>query len=85
MSARDLLRDCRERGVLIRNDGGALLVKPIRGDLPTDIRARLVAQKPAVLKALEAPAPKCPGCGVCLSMPVLCYSCHQAPAAEQAA
>jgi hypothetical protein len=85
MNARDLLRDCRERGVLIRNDGGALLVKPIRGDLPTDIRARLVAQKQAVLKALAAPAPKCPGCGVCLSKSVLCYSCHQTPAAEQAA
>lgn len=84
MNARELLRECRERGVLIRNDGGALLVKPIRGGLPTDIRARLVAQKQAVLKALAAPAAKCPGCGVRLSKPVLCYSCRQAPA-ERAA
>jgi hypothetical protein len=84
VSATELLTECRERGVLIRSDGAGLLVKPIRGELPEALRTRLVAQKQNVLKALAAPAPKCPGCGVCLSKPVLCYSCRHAPA-ERAA
>ena len=63
--------------MLLRNDGGALLVKPIRGELPGDLRARLIAQKQEALGVLTAPAARCPGCGVRLGKPVPCYWCRK--------
>lgn len=83
MTAREIVEECRRRGVLLRpgEDGATLLVKPPGGELPPDLRALLVAHKPDVLRLLTLPAHPCTGCGrFAFVEPRLCYWCAHTPA-----
>jgi hypothetical protein len=51
-----LVARVRALGIAIWADGDALVLAP-RGVVPPDLRAELVAAKPAVLAVLRAPAP----------------------------
>ena len=51
-----LVERVRALGIAIRADGDTLVLAP-GGAMPPDLRAQLVAAKPAVLAVLRAPAP----------------------------
>ena len=84
VSARALLRRCRESGLLVRLDGGELQLRSPKGPPPPHLLDALRANKPALVNYLrEARTAHVHPCAACGDFyfpepATLCYGCRRA-------
>lgn len=59
MTAREIIAACEAIGIVLTRNGGSVHVHATHGELPSDIRAAIITNKPELMSIL--PPRECPG------------------------